>query len=64
MSEVRGGGREELPQAPKLEPRGGGREDQPHAPKPEAGALAGRTNHMSKEPWLPGSGGPRGAIPC
>ena len=30
MSEVRGGGREELPHAPKPEARGGGREEQPH----------------------------------
>ena len=30
MSEVRGGGREELPHAPKPEAKGGGREEQPH----------------------------------
>ena len=36
MSEVRGGGREELPHAPTPEARGGGREDQPHV----QGALA------------------------
>ena len=30
-SEVRGGGREELPHARKPEARGGGWEDQPHA---------------------------------
>ena len=35
-SEVRGGGREELPHAPKPEARGGGREELSHAPKPEA----------------------------
>ena len=29
-SEVRGGGREELPHAPKPEARGSAREDQPH----------------------------------
>ena len=29
-SEVRGGGREEIPHALKPEARGGGREDQPH----------------------------------
>ena len=29
-SEVRGGGREELPHAPKPKARGGGREDEPH----------------------------------
>ena len=30
MSKVRGGGWEELPNAPTPEARGGGREDQPH----------------------------------
>ena len=30
-TEVRGGGREELPQAPTPEARGGDQEDQPHA---------------------------------
>ena len=29
-SDVRGGGREELPHSPTPEARGGGREDQPH----------------------------------
>ena len=29
-SEVRGGGREELPHAPMPEAKGGGREEQPH----------------------------------
>ena len=37
-SEVTGGGREELPHAPKPEARGGGREDQPHV----QGAMAVR----------------------
>ena len=36
MSEVRRGGQEELPHAPKPEARGGGREDQPHAQGPVA----------------------------
>ena len=36
VSEVRGGDREEIPQALKSEARGGGREELPHAPKPEA----------------------------
>ena len=36
MSEVRGGCREELPQAPKPEARGGGLKDLPHTPTPEA----------------------------
>ena len=35
-SEVRGGGREEIPYAPKPEARGSGQEELPHAPTPEA----------------------------
>ena len=35
-SEVRGGGREEIPHALKPEPRGSRREELPHPPKPEA----------------------------
>ena len=35
-SEVRGGGREEIPHTPKPEARGGGQEELPHAPKPKA----------------------------
>ena len=46
-SEVRGGGWEELPHAPKPEAKGGGREPRP-------GAVAGRTNPTSKELWLCG----------
>ena len=46
-SEVRGGGWEELPHAPKPEAKGGGREPRP-------GAVAGRTNPTSKELWLRG----------
>ena len=58
MSEVRGGGREELPRirgwgssqeelphAPKPEARGGGREDQPHI----QGALAARAQKGLEE---------------
>ena len=36
MSEVRGGGQEKLPQAPKPEARGDGQEELPHTPTPEA----------------------------
>ena len=36
MSEVRGSGREEIPNAPKPEARGGGQEELPHAPTPKA----------------------------
>ena len=36
VSEVRVGGWEEIPHAPKPKARGGGREEPPHAPKPEA----------------------------
>ena len=36
MSKVRGGGREELPHAPKLKARGGGQEDQPYVQGPVA----------------------------
>ena len=32
-------------------------------PTPEAGEVAGRNNPTSKEWWLLGAGGPRGAIP-
>ena len=48
-SKVRSGGREELPHAPMPKAKGGGREKQPH---PRPGAVAGRTNPRSKEPWL------------
>ena len=36
MSEVRGGGREEITHVPKPEARGGGQEELPHAPTLEA----------------------------
>ena len=45
-SEVRGGGREELPQAPKPEARGSGWEEQP---TPEA---RGGDKRSYPEPWL------------
>ena len=44
-SEVRSGGREELPHAPTPEARGGGREDQPHV----QGALAARVQEGLEE---------------
>ena len=36
VSEVRGGGREEIPHSPKPKARDLGREELPHAPMPEA----------------------------
>ena len=45
-SEVRGGGQEELPHAPKPEAWGGGREEQP---MPEA---RGSNERSYREPWL------------
>ena len=45
MSEVRGGGQEEIPHAPKPEARGGRREDQPHV----QGALALRAQEGLEE---------------
>ena len=44
-SEVRGGGWEEIPHAPKPEARGGGWEDQPHL----QGALAARAQEGLEE---------------
>ena len=44
-SEVRGGGREELPHSPMPEARGGGREEQPHI----QGAVAARAQEGLKE---------------
>ena len=44
-SEVRGGGWEEIFQAPKPEARGGGREDQPHV----QGAVAARAQEGLEE---------------
>ena len=48
-SEVRGGDKRSYPMS---EVRGGGREEIPHPPNPRPGAVARRTNPMSKEPWL------------
>ena len=50
-SEVRGGDERSCPVS---EARGGGREELPHAPSLRPGPVAGRTNPMSKEPWLHG----------
>ena len=47
-SEVRSGGREELPHAPKPEARGGGWEELPHAPTPEARGGEERSYTMSE----------------
>ena len=56
-SEVRGGDREEIPQALKSEARGGGREELPHAPKPEArGSGREELHHV---PMLQDRGGSR-----
>ena len=49
MSEVRGGGWEELPHNPKPE---AGVEARRSNPRPRPWVVAGRTNPMSKEPWL------------
>ena len=70
-SKVRGGGREELPHAPKPEARGSRREELPHAPKPEARG-GSQEEQPTSEPRggdeRPGrgcacAGGPKGAIP-
>ena len=49
MSEVRGGGREELPHVRGQEWRLGGA-----TPRPGSRAVAGRSNPTSKEQWLRG----------
>ena len=51
-SEVRGGGREEIPHAPNPRPGAAGMRSYPTPLSPRPGAVAGRTNPMSKEPWL------------
>ena len=45
MSEVKGGGREEIPHAPMPEARGGGREDRPHV----QGAMAAQAQEGLEE---------------
>ena len=61
MSEVRGGGREEIPHAPTPEAKGGCREEQPHA-RGQGRWLGGPTPHPRSR-GCAGTGGPRGAIP-
>ena len=51
LPQVRGQGGDER-RYPASEVRGGGREEIPHAPSQRPGAVAGRTNPTSKEPWL------------
>ena len=63
-SEVRGGDERSYPASevrgsdersyPASEVREGSREKIPHAPSPRPGAVAGKTNPTSKEPWLHG----------
>ena len=50
MSEVRGGGLEEIPHTHKPEARGSGREEQPHARG--QGWRPGGATPTSKERWL------------
>ena len=54
---------ERLRSCPASEVRGGDERSYPKPLSPRPGAVAQRTNPMSKEPRLRGSGGPRGAIP-
>ena len=60
-SEVRGGGREELPHVRMPKARGSGREEQPHT-RGQGRWPGGTTPHL-KSPGCAGAGGPRGAIP-
>ena len=48
---------------PMPQDQGQGRQRGGATPQLRPGAVAGRTNPTSKELWLPGAGGPRGAIP-
>ena len=54
MSEVRGGGREELPHAPSPRPGAMGGRSYPTPLSPKPRAAAGRSNRRSKEPRLRG----------
>ena len=56
-SEVRGGGGEEIPQAPSPRPGAVGWRSYPMPLSLRPRAVAGRSNPTSKEPWLrrPGS---------
>ena len=60
-SEVRGGGREELPHAPKPEAKGGGGEEQPQ--DSGQGQWPGGPTPRPGSPGCMGTGRPRGAIP-
>ena len=60
-SEVRGGGREELPHARMPEARGSGREEQPHTRG--QGRRRGGPTPPPRSGGCAGSGGPRGAVP-
>ena len=52
-SEVRGGGQEELPHAPKPKAKGGGREEQPHV----QGAVAARQEGLEELSHVEGQEG-------
>ena len=52
VSEVRGGGREELPHTPSRRPGAEARRSYPMPPRPRPGVAAQRTNPTFKEPWL------------
>ena len=54
-SEVRGGGREELPHAPMPEAKGGGREEQPHV----QGVAARAQEGLEELPHVEGQEGRR-----
>ena len=54
VSEVRGGGQEEIPHAPSLRPGATGRRSYPTPLSPRPRAAAERSNPTSKEPWLRG----------
>ena len=60
-SEVRGGGWEELPHAPKPEAKGGSGEEQPH--DRGQGRWPGGPTPRPRSPGCVGAGQPRGAIP-
>ena len=53
-SEVRGSVREEIPHAPSLRPGWTGGRSYPTPLSPRPRAAVGKSNPMSKEPWLRG----------
>ena len=53
-SQVRGGGREEIPHGPSPRPGATGGRSYPTPLSPRPRAAARSTNPMSKEPWLCG----------